>query len=1021
MISSIPKTALQNGKAGRLGRVPGERFKVAPRSMIQLTNHAALSLPFIILLTLPGFAETWTPHTGADRFAETVPAGWRAKKGNLETSTQHWREGAKSLRWEWAAGDWIKVTQVPYARYDSDTRTWSEWTWQSVADALSESRVGYDRKGNRKEGQSKAIFRLWLFQETAATDGTLTIWLKEKGVVSKFDFYLGKFSKSWRGIQASTEQFVSAQLPEHIQLADGEIAIAAPASGKGTLYLDRCSITPGKNGGPRDAQTSWLPVGDYHWHYQYEALQFKPTAGITATTQEVADVDALLDSYIKHELLPRLNPNRYKSVGGYVAAATHLHKLYGLKRHGDYVKGAPMGAHAFHTEDLLGDVRLRVEFSSDWRGPYGLDNKLDSHDVTQRYGTLFMTTLLACYFEPSDATEQMLIDVVDYLHYNGFEEGSSSDIDYLHYYTGFNWPIQYSVLCKDVLKKHGRLERFRRWARYASVVGDMYDERSMNDRGNVMNSTDVYGAATPMRLAAILLDEDAQRRAIDVKYFLRLLRKQLEFNTNGNADLMKPDHSVWHHSRSLLGYWGRNMSQRTERVIQAIKDSPFASNADFQIAYQRHVQALQAQAAYSNRLETFTKFFAKHEVLKQGVEHLPLYAAIDDVSGDAKVMTSHNWAGVAAYLINGDYWSWSGLTRPNRLETPIVKYDFAGSFPQGRKIRFDGWNPNYMPGATVPLDAARFLKPKGKNEMADEERQFTGSIEQRAAGIMAYRSADERYPDLRGVHSKFVFDDVMLCLGAGIANEDGVQVVTTLAQTPAGDQLIKTSPTSNRYYDTTHRIGLFTGASLVNTTLPGLSLEELAHYQSGKPAPYEGKRGGDDAIQVLYFDHGTKPKEESYQYGIVFSRTRADFETRMAAVDAGEAPKVLSNTATLQAVAHKDQVAIAAFDAVKDLDGFAGITAINQPGLVMLRDLEGGKTEVSFVDPRVLIVNPASDYFRTGSSQVRKIRLTFAFPIALVESNIKKYQSIHASAQSVEQHRNIAGGCSQEPGSDRGL
>ena len=969
---------------------------------MSISKTFPLFLSSLVLFAVPCFANTWTPHTGPDRFAETVPTGWRVQQGKLATTTEHWREGAKSLRWDWSANDWIKVTQVPYARYDFNTRTWSEWTWKSVADALSESRIGLDRRGKRIEGLSKAIFRLWLFQETTPKDGTLTIWLKENGTVLKFDVYLNQFSGAWRGIQASTEQFVSAALPDRIHLADGEIAIAAPATGSGTLYLDRGSITPGSKGGPRDAQTSWLPVGDHHWHYQYEALQFKPTAGITATAQEVADVDALLESYIKHELLPRLNPTKYKSIGGYTAAAAHLHKLYGLKRDGKYVKGAPMGAHAYHTEDLPGDVRLRVEFSSDWRGPYGIDNKLRTHDISQRYGTLFMTTLLACYYEPSDATEQMLIDVVDYLHYNGFEEGSSSDIDYTHYYTGVNWPIQYSVLCKDVLKKHGRLDRFRRWARYAVVVGDMYDERSMNDRGDVMNSTDVYGAATPIRLAAILLDDDPQRRATDVKYFLRLLRKQLEFNTNGNADTMKPDHSIWHHSRSLLGYWDRNMSRRTDAVIQAIKDSPFASDANFEVAYERHVQALQAQAAYSNRLETFTGFFAKHEVLKQGMEHLPLYPAIGDAKGDAKVMTSHNWIGVAAYLINGDYWSWSALTRPNRMETPIVKYDFAGSFPQGRKIHFAGWNPNYMPGTTIPLDAARFLKPKGMNEMAEKERQFTGSIEQHAAGIMAYRSADTRYSDLRGVHGKFVFDDVMLCLGAGISNQDGKQVVTTLAQAPAGDQLVKTSPTQNRYYDTTHRIGFFAdhpGASLVDTKLPGLSPEELEHYQSGKSAPYQGKRSEVGDIRVVYMDHGTNPAGESYQYGIVFCRTQADFEARMAAIDAGEVPKVLSNTATLQAVAHKNQVAIAAYDAAKELDGFGGVTGINQPGLVMLRDLGNGQMEVSFVDPRVLIGNPANNYFRTGSSLVRKIRLTFASPITLVDSNIEEYQAIHASAQ----------------------
>ena len=103
--------------------------------------------------------------------------------------------------------------------------------------------------------------------------------------------------------------------------------------------------------------------------------------------------------------------------------------------------------------------------------------------------------------------------------------------------------------------------------------------------------------------------------------------------------------------------------------------------------------------------------------------------------------------------------------------------------------------------------------------------------------------------------------------------------------------------------------------------------------------------------------------------------------------------------ATLQAVAHKNQVAIAVYYAVKELDGFGGITGINQPGLVMLRDLGNGQTEVSFVDPRVLIVEPANDYFRTGSSLVRKIRLTFASPITLIDSNIEEYQAIHTGAQ----------------------
>ena len=112
-------------------------------------KHAALFLLFLILLAVPCFAETWTPYTGPDRFAETVPTGWRAQQGNLATTTRHWREGAKSLRWDWAANDWIKVTQVPYARYDFNTRTWSKWTWKSVANALSESRVGIDRNGKR--------------------------------------------------------------------------------------------------------------------------------------------------------------------------------------------------------------------------------------------------------------------------------------------------------------------------------------------------------------------------------------------------------------------------------------------------------------------------------------------------------------------------------------------------------------------------------------------------------------------------------------------------------------------------------------------------------------------------------------------------------------------------------------------------------------------------------------------------------------------------------------------------------
>jgi len=890
------------------------------------------------------------PYEGGDFFGDALPEGWEIHKGQVTPSQARYREGKSALRWDWKGGAWIRIGKLPYGA-EENVRP-GEWKSPGEAIRLSQGR------------ETEPHLILWTYREDEAPKHLFTLWLMHEGKVLRFPFD-SVTAGSWRGLRFSLRHMIEAKgMPEGITLHEGEMALIAPQVGSGSFWLDRAlvqrSVSDFTNTNvARDEQAAWLPPTVYHWKHQFDVMQMKPTAGITATAQEVSDVEALHSIFIEQVIL---SDNQIKTPGkkDYLSVAKRLYAQYGLRRDGKVVQGLPMGTGA-SLAGYPGEVRSRGEFSSDWRGP-----------LYQGVDTLFISALLAAYHTPGPESRQIFIDVVDYMHYNGFDAGSSGAINYGHYYAGFNWVVILSVLVEDILKESGRLERFRQWARYVSCTGDIYDERDHNDRSGTMNSTDVFGEATRMRLASILLDDDPQRRAVDVKYYLRLLRKQLAYNVNGCADVMKPDHSVWHHAATLVGYWSSNWG-RAANTIKAVKLSPFGDNADFKEAYWRYAKGLEAFDAFNGNYVSLRNFLADDARLGKGLEDLRLLPADGKaLSPQHRILLSYNWGHFAGYFRNGTVWNWTAVNGQNGIQFPL---DAAGSFPQSRKITFPGYQPIHAPGATLPLDPKKDpLAPGKKPRRAIRERDFTGSLAMDDFGILSYRFADPNFPDVQGVSSKFVIDDIVVCLGAGITSGGAHPLATTIMQAPKGDALRALADIEHAWHDEKQRLAF---AVLGESSMPIRDREQADSH-------------------VIFYDHGIKPSGDAYQYGIVLDADESGASARVKSLRDGQAAKILANSKSLQSVVFGKYIATAAFEKQESLSGSTWLAGIDAPGLIMLCD-DGDSIQLSFVDPRILI-DEADDYFRSGKSALRTVRLRFRHPIILQGHNQADYKRLPNSS-----------------------
>ena len=302
-------------------------------------------------------------------------------------------------------------------------------------------------------------------------------------------------------------------------------------------------------------------------------------------------------------------------------------------------------------------------------------------------------------------------------------------------------------------------------------------------------------------------------------------------------------------------------------------------------------------------------------------------------------------------------------------------------------------NPLRLPGTTVvPMnigngvpDSSGFLQ--GGDFRSDQSWVGGSAIGNYGISGMAFsgviggkgKSADSSEvayaPNLRGKKSWFMFDDEIVCLGAGITNTGmDLPVETTVENRKINEDgsngliidgtAMELSTKAADLRDYVSGTADVTGTVAENVTWAHLEGNETAG--TGYYFPYEntelnvrkarttgnwsdvGTTEGESTqnYMEMWLDHGVNPQDASYGYVLLPGMT-AD-ET----ADYAQAPKVviLTNTAKAQAV-HHEELGITGINFWEDEETRAGDVTCDRKASVMLREEEDGLLAVAVSDP----------------------------------------------------------------------
>ncbi len=279
-----------------------------------------------------------------------------------------------------------------------------------------------------------------------------------------------------------------------------------------------------------------------------------------------------------------------------------------------------------------------------------------------------------------------------------------------------------------------------------------------------------------------------------------------------------------------------------------------------------------------------------------------------------------------------------------------------------------GWDWNRMPGTTaiqLPFELLKAnLDAEGGQEvlLSDQRIGGGGTIGgQNGAFMMSLHENAEYDGSFHARKSVFMFDDRVVLLGSGIVNNDRAHSTqTTLFQCHLADTSVPTQDS---------RVGAIATvpySSVGKTSAPVwlVDPQNVGYYVPGgqqlevsravQTAPDQGATTtGTLPYAIAVLDHGTKPRNASYEYALVVGAT-ADSMTAFTTAMGNK------STAPYTVLQHDDDAHVVAdlatgitahavFEASKRIKGGV-VTAVDTPSVVLVQPV-GAELAVSVTDP----------------------------------------------------------------------
>lgn len=708
-----------------------------------------------------------------ESFEEGIPEHWRlAGDGLIKLSDRHLKHGTNALRWQWKAGDEISVKH-------------------SLGDIY--------RQGGYAGTYSKASIVIWLYNETPDSRHIRFEFCENNEVKAFFLFPLN--FKGWRPVHYKLS-YKSELKGGRITPATDTINILAP-EGEGasdSVYFDllvyNCLY-----------RYTWPqgPMHDPPWQpFQADSQKFQE---ITTVTQTQREGIKKIYSEIVAQILEKIQPVSFEQI------SADIEKLQ-IKRKGSYITGTPIVNPAYGLKETYEWI-LGVSHPNDWDGILG------------GIGYLYRTVQNESQIK---SLEKSYIDIIDHMADQGMEAGG-----FVHnWYPGKGF-AESTFLMKDVLEKYNRLDRAKEYLDYNYHTRDIFFDEEIYDP-----NMDFFYIDTRYLLYGAMLQGSITEQVRWLTRFKEHLSKNVLYEgPNG----FKPDGSTFHHEYHNLNYALYCIAGFT-RIIKAMSATPFALSPE---AYRRLKKAALNQRYCANLqdlplslhgrypfghsqnrfpLNTETLFNLSHcgEPNSSQLDHECLAAllrldpsygtnAIFKKSGiSAEKPPQGNLTMNFAAQMSHRRDSWlafvRGYSKYSRWGESYASMNEFGRYYADGHLEIlsggnpvslaesgcieEGWDWNMLGGTTVIRLPAELLRSSGVTLFIRSPYTFIGGLthnNQNGCFVMQLAAQDKYkgsagFPERNeGKKTYFFFDDLIVCLGSGINNNDTEHpTVTTLFQ-----------------------------------------------------------------------------------------------------------------------------------------------------------------------------------------------------------------------------------------------
>lgn len=812
-------------------------------------------LNVMILFLLLAGQHTWAAGKGKGRIQESIVinrigfetaadyANWQVKKGALELSSKHQKQGEHSLLWQWKKGDELAIEKLEGLAKATDYYAGGQPEIYEPA---------FYQKG-RYGG-----IKMWIYQE-AANAGEMTFQvghdLSAARQNPKYRFTINLNFTGWRSIWV---QFNEDALVDNYQGVDDMHSLVATPSkeaSKGNIYIDhfhllefvsykRHSDLVFQNNKAAVRSDSYEILTPYE-KYLKAGQSSADAKGNAAAIQTIEDRLEYLMLGGQDTDWKKRNTGLDKDLVNRVKKANTTFKKLHITQQDNTITGIPL-------------------FTC--RDEHGTPNGLNYQAVIE--ATMFPLAMDYRMTGNANSKKQMM-QLYTYLTDQGWQAGSAlGTVDHIIRVNGFATAL---FLMREELSAEELLQQQDCLA-WHTRLGNIID----GDHSIGENTDLVRGGALPKLISILLMPEGAQKTSM-----MRAFKTYMDYVAAfapGYSDTVKPDYSIFHHRGTYLNAYGvsavntmamiRWLLNGTEYALSEETDTnlkntlkrqyeiaygvelhmgvggrfPYKNSAIdrfmlpayafmsmrghtvedaemgaiynylYQISPEQNVKGILIPAlTYSGSFGTLNLMVNLHQQMKEhavapadGNYSLP-YSSLS-------VHRRDNWlATVKGY----DKYVWDYETG-NKGENNLGRYLshgalflFKSSPTTGMKgagmEQNSGFHWGYLPGATtkaLPIEKVYYENKPTEKYKEGFHRSFTETTFARGLsaegknGLFALELRDEVEPapeqvlfdaSFRARKSYFFFEDEIVCLGSDIYNDDAqYHTITTLFQNNIG-------------------------------------------------------------------------------------------------------------------------------------------------------------------------------------------------------------------------------------------